>query len=267
MASLDLDWKIKHAQDVIFSAYGDKVSVDAKKKDLDKFGENLLVGTTGNTIMTLPSGVLSETMLTADSITHAVSTSAADVQAFSLIEGHTYNAGDLTFNNSNTPTLTGQTGKALTTALARLTRARLASPAVGTISFYQGGAAPGGVPGTPANVHLIIPPGEIQSQKCSTSISSVDYWIIDKFSAGMLEKTGSWVKLRIEIKPANSATGWYPITKWCSVTDSSGDINFLADSPLKIVPKNHDMRVFGKANASNTSVNANVGGFLASVIS
>ena len=53
---IDHDPAIKSALDIIYGDYSDIVSVDAKKKQLRKWGTNESVGTSGAVIMTLGSG-------------------------------------------------------------------------------------------------------------------------------------------------------------------------------------------------------------------
>jgi hypothetical protein len=261
------DYRVQHAIDVVFATYGDVISVKDKNKDLRKWGRNENVGTIKATIMTLPSGILTESLPATNLITTMVSSSASDTQNLLFYEGHTISGSNLTFvKESTVNALTGQTGKALTTAVGRLTRARLSSPAVGTISFYRGGTVTGGVPDTAANVAMIIPPGEVQSQKASTSLSQSDYYIITGATASVLEKTASYAQVRIETKLA-SETQFYPITEWIGVSDGSGSISMLPPSdPYLIIPKNSDVRIVAIASGANIDVSAGMTGYLASVI-
>lgn len=82
------DWWILHAIKVIYETYGVKVSVDAKNKDLLKYGESLQVQTTSTTLMTLPTGTYNETYVNRNLITHISSSSANDTGVIK-IEGHT----------------------------------------------------------------------------------------------------------------------------------------------------------------------------------
>lgn len=248
----------------ISDTYGDTALV--KPKPLRKFGRNEAVSTARTTIMTLPTGIAAETLPTTNAITTMVSSSASDTQNLTLLEGHTVSGTDLTFTASTTATaLTGLTGAALPVSLTRATRARLASPAVGDIYFYEGGAVTSGVPNDLTTVHMMIPAGEIQTQKCSTAISSQDYWIITSFTAGLLEKVGSWAQARIEIKPWTSpSTAFYPVTEWVAVSDASGSRDLIKPGdPAVIVPPNHDVRVSSSANTTGVDVVAGISGWLA----
>lgn len=262
--TIDTDTLIQQAIDEVSSSYSDTVSVKQKKKSLHKWGENLQVGTSRATVMTLKSGVTDETLLSSNGITSFSSDSGSDTtQNLALVEGHTISGSNLTFSVS-TPasSLTGTTNASLPVNLARITRARLSAPAVGNIYFHEGNSTSGVSPD--AETHLIIPAGEIQSQKASTAISQSDYWFISRLSIGILEKTGSYIKARIEIKPVASGQDWYPLTTWFVATDSSGTV--VKDfSPYKIVPKNYDVRVSALANTGSVKVVAGLDGFLASV--
>ena len=263
---------IYRAERLIEEVYGDTVSVFDKNKELRKWGSNQNVGTTKAVIMTLPSGIVEESMLTSNGIISVISDDAGDTMDIDFYEGHTYSSGNLTFYNSDVagdtdPTLTGTTAVTLPTAVARATRARLDSPANGNIYFYEGGATTSGVPDDADQVHLIIPAGEIQSQKNATSISSVDYWIIDSATISVLEKTAAWAQARIEIKPASAAdTAWFPITQWIGVTDSSGTVSFLHQGEFLVVPKNYDARMVAVADGANTYLAGGMSGPLALVV-
>lgn len=71
---------------------------------------------------------------------------------------------DLVVDGSTVAALGSTTPVTLPTALFRSSRARLASPAAAAIYFYEGGTR------TNTNTHLVIPAGEIQTQKASTTI-------------------------------------------------------------------------------------------------
>ena len=262
-----IDYRVKHAEEVIRDTYGQSASVDSKKKDLRKWGENTEVGTALTSIMTLPTGITAETYISTNGITTIVSTSASDTQNITFYEGNTISGSDLTFVNDSTVTaLTGQTGVTLNTPVARITRARLSSPAVGTIYFYEGGTTTAGVPDDLSTVHMIIPAGEMQSQKAATSISSNDYYIISGATATVLEKTSAWAQVRIEIKPV-SESNYFPITEWVGVSDSSGSVPLIHNGdPFLIVPSNHDVRLAAKANTSGIHVAGGMIGYLAKKI-
>lgn len=258
-------YHINQAIKEIKATYGVNVSVDEKAKQLRKFGENQNVGTGLTVIMTLPAGISQEITLSTNGITHAVSDSVSDVGKSVLYEGHTISGGNLTFSAPPYFDLQGRTPVALPTALARSTRALLLNgvTAVGNVSFYEGGAVTNGTPDDADQVHLIIPAGEPQSQKASTSVSSIDFWIITHMSLSVLEKTASWAQGRIEYKDCLSDT-WLPLTQYFGVSDSQGTITFNL-KPHVIIPRNSDVRIAAKANTANIYVGGGISGYLAIV--
>lgn len=262
--SQNVDPYIQQAINEIQSEYTDDVSVDVKAKGLIKFGRNESVGTSRTEITTLPGTEVEETYVSSNAITTVVSISTSDTQTLSLLEGHTISGSDLTFIKQTDITLTGQTPVTLPTALARCTRGRLSAPANGTISFYQGGSIDAGVPDDDNQVHLIISQGEMQTQKGSTSISSVDYWIITSFTVSVLEKTASFVDARIE-KKSISDTYFHPICQSVGAASSSGTVQ-IHFAPYLVVPKNHDVRVTAVANTTGIDTAAGIMGYLAKVI-
>ena len=255
------DWRLRQALDEIEAVDAQKASISAKRKSLRKWGRRSLVGTSIETLMTAQGSEIAETYVSTNAITTVVSTSASDTQNITLYEGHTFSGGDAAFVAvTTTVALTGTTPVTLPTALARANRARLSSAAVGTIAFYEGGTR------TNANTHLTIPPGEVQSQKCSTCISSNDHWIITGATGSVLEKTGAWAQFRIETKPISGSV-FYPATQWIGVTDSSGTRGLIeATDPFLIIPPNYDVRIAVAGNAANVDVAGGIIGVLAQTV-
>lgn len=258
------DWRLRQALDEIEAVDAQKASISAKRKSLRKWGRRSLVGTSIETLMTAQGSELAETYVSTNAITTVVSTSASDTQTLKFYEGHTTDGTDATFlfedNGGDGITLTGTTPVVLPTAAFRANRARLSAAAVGTIAFYEGGTR------TNANTHLTIPPGEVQSQKCATCISSSDHWIITGATGSVLEKTGAWAQFRIETKPISGSV-FYPATQWIGVTDSSGTRGLIeATDPFLIVPPNYDVRIAVAGNAANVDVAGGIIGVLAQTV-
>lgn len=270
---IPMDWRLTYAEQQIFNTYEDKVSVVQKLKPLTKWGRNEAVGTARATIMTLAASVTQETFLTTDTALAMSSSSANDTtQTLNLFEGHTSSGDDLTFVvAANTGlTLNGQSAVPLTNLdRTRISRARMSLPVEGDIYFYEAGTSlSGGVPTDLTKVHMMIPAGEIQTQKASTSISSTDYYIITNWSAGVLEKTAAYAQARIEIRPwtDDNTDSWYPITKWLAIESGSGRYGIGEHSPYLIVPKNHDVRMSAIAGAAGIDIVGGIEGFLANII-
>ena len=260
---LDQTPEIAYALNRIRADYGDDVSVDKKLKTLTKFGESETVGTSLTEIATLPPGV-SSVALTAENdnaITSVVSSSTSDTGTI-YYEGMYWNSGDLYFTVGSA-TLTGRTAVVLDTPLGRVTRAysTSAESMVGDVSFYEGGSITNGVPDTGAEVHMILQAGQAQTEKCSASVSSQDYWILSDFTAVILDKTSSSAQMRVEFKPATS-TIWRPLSQYvgCSNTSGTTQVYFVQH---KIVPSNHDVRMVAVGSGSNIHVAGGIHGWLA----
>lgn len=274
---------INQAINEIAATYGDKVSVKEKSKTLIKFGRSEQVDDTagGTTIMTLPSGVRHERDLYANDIDKVTSSSSSDAGKTLTVEGHTYSNGDLTFVVQDV-TLDANphtTAATLSTPLRNATRAYLKSSGtagspqsdlVGNIYFYDdnGGTITisAGVPSDTSYIHLMIRAGQNQSEKCSTSISSQDYWIITGVYGGMLDKqSGAVAELSLQIRDVKNGGAWRK--SFDMATSTAGGEAFRSPSaPYLIMPKNCDMRVVGLGDsATDRVVSAGVFGYLAIV--
>lgn len=256
------DYWLEHAKRVIYSTYGHNVSVYEKAKDLLKFGRSEQVHTTNpTTLMTLPTGVYSETYISTNGITTISSSSGSDTSAVT-IEGHTIDGdGDLTFVVQSA-TLTGQTQATLATPLARCTRIynNSSTDLVGTIYVYENDTDTAGVPDTNAGVHCMIRAGQNSSDKASTTISSTDYWIVTGLYADVLEKTSSNAEVSLEIR-LKDKTFRRVVELSCSNTSGT----FRTGVPYLIVPPNSDVRLTSLASANTTTVSGGIVGVLASV--
>lgn len=255
---------MQHAIDIIWSTYWHRVGIRDKSKDLVKFGRNEAVGTTRATIMDLPSGVLHETYVSTNAITTVSSSSSSDTRQVT-IEGHTIDGdGDLTFLVQNV-TLNGQTQVSLGTNLARCTRlyANESSETtlVGNIYVYETDTSTAGVPDTSSKVHLLIPAGEQQSRKASTTISYQDYWIITGFDSACYEKVAAYAEVRLEIKRKG---GVFRPTN--SISVNSGGFSKHEFYPYLICPPNSDIRLTSVGSGAGTDVGGSINGVLAVII-
>lgn len=256
----DPEYFIKHAIDVIFATYGDVVSVEDKNKDLLKFGRNKLVQTTKSTLMTLPTGITNETYVSDNLITTISSSSGSDTQTLSL-EGHTVSGGLFTFV-VQTVTLNGQNQVTLTTPLARATRAYNtgATDLVGTIYVYQNDTDTSGVPDTNTKVHLMIDAGLNNSEKASTTLSNVDYWVVTEYYADCLEKVNTFGIVHFEIREV----GGVFVNKIDNACNDTSPANHEFH-PYLIIPKNADIRLRVSSSSSNSDYSGGIEGILLKV--
>ena len=254
----DFEPRIRHAIRVVHATYGDRVSVDVKNKDLLKFGRNLDVGTSRATVMNLPSGQLHETYVSDNTITHFASANAGDTQEL-VVEGHTTDGSGFTFV-TQTVTLAGQTKTALTTPLARATRAHNngATDLTGPVYFAQDVTFTGGVPQTASAVHLIIPAGANQTEKCATTLGDSDYWLISNAYADVSEKTAAFADFQLEVRRFGKV--FRQQVDFTASTNGQGIVRF---DPLFIVPPNSDVRLTAVADGAGTAVSGGIQGFLA----
>lgn len=256
------EYWLQKAIDDIKTNYGHTVSIEAKAKDLLKFGRNPLIGTSEATVMDLPSGVLNETYVASNLITTVSSSSGSDTTT-AIVEGHTVDAnGDFTFVEQ-TVTLTGQSQVALGTALARVTRAYASGSAnlVGAIYFYETDTATAGVPDTGSKVHMIIPAGKNQSRKASTTIDKETYWIVLDFDADLYDKGAAYAEVTMQIREKGKV---FRAAESLAVNSGAhADHEFR---PYKIIRPNSDVRLVSIADNVNTDVGGMIQGVLAKIV-
>lgn len=255
------DFWIGHAMDVIENEFGQTVDIAGKSKDLLKFGRNHLVGTSLATIQHQPAGVLHETYVSTNLINSIISTATADGESV-IVEGHTISDGVFTFV-TQTITLNGRTKVALSTALARVTRVVNDDSTLlaGAVSVTETDTYTLGDPDTDALVHLQIDAGEQQSEKASTTISNLDYWIVTGFYADIMDKTAAFAEVHLECRLKGKV---FIDINMKAVTDSN-DSDFLY-KPYLIIPPNSDIRLVAKADGASTDISGGIQGFLASVV-
>lgn len=241
---------IQHAYNVIEDTYGDVVRV--KPKNLLKFGLNANADSgVATTVMTLAGAETNETYVSANTITHFASSSGADDQEL-VVEGHTISGSNLTFV-SQTVTLNGQTKTALTTPLARCTRAynNDTTAIAGTVYFAQDVTFTSGVPQTNNAVHLIIKAGAQQSEKCATAFSSQDYGIITSvYANGERGNATTNFDMKLEIREFGKV--FRPAFEW-QVRSGAGTAPIFLN-PYVIVPKNADVRIRATSDTDNATV-------------
>ncbi len=272
---------ITQAENVVLSTYGDRVSVEQKAKNLNKFGTNTTVGTSFETVAQFQGTTANETYVSTnliDSISSSDQTN--DVGITFVVEGHTIDgSGNLTFVSQEV-TLDGtdaRTKVSLPTPMARANRAYVKASGTfnspqavptGTIYIYDDtGGVTNGVPTDATGTKLLIEAGETQTQKCATSISSTDYWFIDAIDAGVGSAGGSANRVLIRLETRDVANGgvWRPLGRELTLDVDQGGVQ-QDTRPFLIVPKNHDMRVRALTNANTASVFAEVRGYLAKVV-
>jgi len=254
------DPRIKQALNVIFSTYGDVASVDAKKKNLLKFGRTANAGTSASTVWNVGGD---EPYVSSNIIDTLSSSSGSDTQVVG-VEGHTVSGGDFTFVVQEA-TLTGQTKVVLGTPLARMSRIYNKGSVnfAGDIYGYEDTAIASGVPTDTTKIHAKISAGEINTtQKAATTISSVDYMLVTSFEADVLEKAAAYADFQLQVRESGSV---FRTSATVSASNSSGSSAIILD-PFLIVPPNADIRVSVIADGASTEVSASWQAILASKV-
>lgn len=270
---------IEQAIDEIYSTYGDVVSVSEKRKSLNKFGRtsNADAGVK-TTVATFQDAVVNETFATTNSIDYAVSTSTSDT-GVALVEGQTINTstGALTFTVQPV-TLTGQTPAELTVPLARCTRISVAngtfaSPAVdlvGNVTVYDstlgGGGLTAGKPDVDTAVKCMITAGKNQSEKCATSVSNSDYWIISEIYTSVTRSSPQNATVDVEVEYRRVGGVWLPLGLEITIDQAVSGSEVVFPVPFRVIPKNADVRMVATSDTADTVVTGRINGVLAKII-
>lgn len=244
---------IEHAKRIIYADDGVHVTLDAKNQDLLKFGRNKLVGTAEATVMTLPVGEVHETYVSTNLINSIISDNLGDTEVM-VIEGQTVISNVFTFV-LQTVTLTGQTVAALSTPLARVTRIYPdgGTNLIGNVYVTETDTYSSGVPNTAAKTHLTLVAGSNQSWKASTTLSSVDYWLITRIYGDLLEKTAAFASFSLQIR--------LPGKVFRDVVHLSSGRHHPFQ-PYIIAKPNSDIRLVSIADGASTDVSGGIEGVL-----
>lgn len=258
---------IQHAINEIYTNYGVRVSVNAKAKDLIKYGRSPNVLTTPSTIWYTGQDDANETYVAdnVNSIDTISSSSGSDTEVVN-VEGHTMTGGDRTFVVQQA-TLDGQNKVTLTTPLNRVSRVRHAQESstsvVGEVYVYEDTPISAGKPTDTTKIHLTMPAGQNTSAKASTTVSALDYWIVTGFRAGLQEKTVNLIAtIAVQVRPSGGV--FYPIANPLVV--ASGRSDAYQFMPYVIIPANADIRMVAAATISGTEISGGISGFLAKVV-
>ena len=266
---------LAHAIDEIESTFGHVVRV--KPKSLMKFGRtNNADNDVLTTVATFQGSEVNETFATGNTIDSVISDDAADDGKTVTIEGHTVDgSGNLTFV-VQTATLGNVTRTALATSLYRATRiyktpGSFASPVTalaGNVYVYDNTVAAGHTSGTPDNAtatKVMISAGNQQSEKCATSLSSVDCWILTRISAGLSRGGGNAVNADIEVEWREQGGVFRPQGIELALRTSALTFYSIPLKPYRVIPPNSDIRMITLTDTANTTVQGAIAGVLAIV--
>jgi len=262
---IDMEPSINYAIDRIYKDYGDRVSVYQKGKQLLKFGRNTSVTTSESTIWHTGKYAANETYA-ADNTNpiDTISSNSADDTEVVSIEGHTMTGGNKTFV-VQTATLQGQDKVTLNTPLNRCTRVAhnggSATNLVGEVYVYEDDDLTAGKPDTAAKIHLTVRAGQNQSEKASTSLSSVDYWIVTGFRASVLTKASAFADVTLQVRLSGGV-----FRPQEDVACSNAHNGVIVFHPYLVIPKNADVRLVGKSDAAGgRDISGSIYGYLAKI--
>lgn len=256
------EFLFQYAIDDIIANYNGNVSSNFNLSDretLIKFGRNENIGNSGlSTIMALNGAETNETYISDNLIDTVSSTSTSDTTSM-IVEGHTIDGnGDFTYVSQEV-TLLGQNKATLTTPLARCNRMYNNGSVdfVGRIFAYQDTAITLGEPDNDTLIHCIISAGYNESQKCATTVSSTQWWIVSNAYSDLLEKTSLLASVVMEVRLKGKV--FMQVFEMSTNTESRAEHEF---NPWLIIPPNSDVRMRAVASATNTEVSAGIQGFL-----
>lgn len=268
------DSQIAQALNEIYSSYGVIASATLKAKSLRKFGQtNSADNGVDTTVSYFQGSVVNETFATSNSVDYIVSDDASDTQDI-LVEGHYFDADNNFIFATQYATLQGTTPVALATPLCRANRMRIrsgtfASPSTltaGNIYVYDATLATGvtaGVPDVAAATKCVLQAGKSTTQKCATTISYRDYWIIEGFYVSIQKGNSSTVNADADIEYREIGGVWTRLGLNLSLRSGSQSSLRLPLVPYGIIPSNSDVRAVVSSNTNSTSVTAYMNGFLA----
>lgn len=270
---------VASAIEAIYGSYGDIVSVHEKKKLLNKFGrtENADSGVV-TTVGRFQGTEVNETFATTNSVDRFVSTSTNDTGIYT-VEGHYFDgSNDLIFATQDV-TANGQTPVALGTSLCRANRmypklGTFGSPSEdpeGVLSVYDSTiatSAPSGVPSDATATKLVLDgtTSRNQTEKCASSVSSTDYFIVTEIYAAVTRTGPQNAKVDIELEYRQKGGIFRPLGLELNIDQAANGFIHDEMNPPLIIPKNSDFRLVAVSNTDNTIVVGYVNGWLAKIV-
>ena len=259
------DFNLALAEKEIFELYNKRVSIWDKAKTLVRFGVNPDVDIVNETVWDV-GGI--ETYVTGNTISTISSTSSGDT-ALVKVEGHTVTGTGVNAKFTfivQTVALNGQNKVVLPTPVARISYIENANSVnlLGDVYAYEDTAIVAGLPTDITKVHCKIRGSEgiQQSQKCATTFSDNDFFIITHITSG-IEKGGgvdSAAGVQFEVREVGGVFKHRKV-----VSASRGSVTSQV-TPYLIVPNNADLRANTTTTANNVPVTASFSGYLATVV-
>ena len=261
----NIDFWIAQALDEIKTLYGDECRVqDRSIRKFGTMGDGRSFGTTKATIAEFQGSEISETYATANTIDSLIGDSDDDIGKLMRVEGHTLDGSENMTFLSQPVTHGGTTRVPLTTSTFRATRlfvdglgtiASPTTPVVGNTYIYDSSAAGGvtdGAPNTPAATKVMVAAGKTQSQKCATSISSSQYWILTASKLGIDKATGTNVSVFGDVEYRQIGGVFRPFGFNFDLSRDGLNFDVEDGKPYRIVPKNSDVEMKATSSAGST---------------
>jgi len=262
------------AIDEIESQYG--VQVRPKNKTLHKFGSTSNADDgVRTTVSNFLGAVVNETYSTANEAYAVVSDAAGDTGQLA-IEGHYFDSSNNLVFFTETITLTGLTPVPLSRDVCRVNRLAItggtyAAPAtalVGTVSAYatSGVTVTAGVPQTATAVKCLIVAGFQQSEKCASSISNTDFFVVTSVYAEGTRATGSAATIEIDVEYRSIGGVFRPMGLKGTIRTAANSVYSDKLKPYRIIQNNSDFRMIAISDAANVAVGGYISGTLCEVI-
>jgi len=260
-----LPFDLIHAVSRIRNDYGDSIGIIDKSKALLKFGRNIAVGTSLETVWEIGGD---EAYVTTNAIDKISSSDTGDTTQTIRIEGHTVSGTGADAQYTfvvQTAILNGQNKVTLTTPLARVSRVNNASATAlaGDVWVYEDTALTSGVPTdtTKGHIKILGTGGDNQSFKAATTFSNGDYYLLTQLYASVAKKTAADADIILEIREPG---GLFLPKIEISAADTSG-VSLINLNPVVIVKKNADVRLRCSASTTSVEVDAGFNGYITQV--
>ena len=132
---------------------------------------------------------------------------------------------------------------------------------LGDIYVYRDGAITAGVPNDAATIHAVASEATQKSEKCSTTISKDNYWLLTEGLFSVNNKTDAQVVFRVMMRPKG---GVFVNVSYVSVSSTVGTFQNQF-RPFAVVPQNADIRIDALASGPDVEVGCSLRGLLMKV--
>lgn len=252
-----LPYRLKHALHEIEAEFGVQVAI--KDKSLLKFGYNPALS--AGVAETVWNQGGDETYATGNTIDRISSSSTSDTSVTLRIEGHRLDNGGFDFVVQEVA-LNGQTPASLSIPIARVSRAFIVGTgnfAGDVYVFESGGTVTAGVPQEAARIHMRIRQGNNQSEKCATTFSRMDYFLVSELFGWPGRQNSASMEFSFQVRVFGE--GFRTRFEW--VANTNGGASSIHLDPMLVIPANADCRIRVVSSANTTTAYAAFNGYFA----